>query len=214
MWHVRQQAGLAYPDDRSPGPPVLFETTIVALGKESGKLEDCLRLLADYFAAEDRMVLTVINKAAYPMFVALAGAVIGPLPLAFKVGVGAYLLSAGSAVTLWVVAGGSLLLGTVNRYLQQPKYVRGRLLRSLTFAIEAGLPLGRAATLAAEATGNGEVIAHVRLVGPKSTASQSLARTFAGCPLVPAHVVAAMEVAEASGDFTGTLKRMAELEES
>lgn len=214
MWHVRQRAGLACPDDVSPGVQTPFETALVALGKESGKLDECLRLLADYFTAEDRMVLKVISKATYPMFVALAGAVIGPLPLAFKVGVGAYLVSAGTLVGLWLVAGGSLLMGTVHRYLQQSTYVRGRLLRALTFGIEAGLTVGRAATLAAEASGNAEVIAHLRTVGPTRVAQQPLAQTFTGCPHVPPHAVAAMEVAERSGDYTGTLKRMAELEES
>jgi type II secretory pathway component PulF len=214
MWHVRQRAGLAYPDDPSPGPQVPFETAIVALGMESGKLEECLRLLGDYFTAEDRMVLKVIKQATYPMFLALAGAVIGPLPLAFKVGVGAYLVSAGALVALWLMAGGSLLMGTVNRYLNQSKYVRGRLLRALTIGIEAGLTVGRAATLAAEATGNAEVIGYVRRSGAKAVASQPLAQTFRGCPHVPAHAVAAMEVAERSGNYAGTLKKMAELEES
>ena len=214
MWHVRQRAGLAYPEAPSPGPPVPFETAIVGLGIESGKLEECLRLLGDYFSAEDRMVLKVINKATYPMFVALAGAVIGPLPLLFTVGVGAYLVSAGSMVALWLVAGGSLLMGVMNRYLNQSKYVRGRLLRALTIGIEAGLTVGRAATLAAEATGNAEVIGHLRRAGARQLASQPLAQTFRGCPHVPAHAVSAMEVADRSGDYAGTLKKMAELEES
>jgi len=213
MWHVRQRAGLAYPGEPSPGAQTPFETALVALGKESGKLDECLRLLADYFTAEDRMVLKVLKHATYPMFVALAGAVIGPLPLIFRVGVGAYLASAGTLVGLWLVAGGSLLMGTVNKYLNQPKYLRGRLLRALTIGIEAGLTPGRAATLAADATGNAEVIAHLRQVGAKNVATQPLAQTFAGCPHIPFHAVAAMEVADRSGDYTGTLKRMAELEE-
>ena len=125
MWHVRERAGLAWPEVPSPGAQVPFETALVALGKESGKLEECLRLLGDYFSAEDRLMLKVIKKAAYPMFVALAGAVIGPLPLIFRVSVTAYLVSAGSLVALWLVAGGSLLMGVMNRYLNQSKYVRG-----------------------------------------------------------------------------------------
>jgi type II secretory pathway component PulF len=214
MWHVRQRAGLAWPDESSPGHQVPFETALVTLGKESGKLEECLRLLGDYFTAEDRMMLKVIKKATYPMFVALAGAVIGPLPLVFTAGVGAYLISAGAMVALWLVAGGSLLMCVMNRYLNQSSYVRGRLLRALTIGIEAGLTVGRAATLAAEATGNAEVIAHVRRAGAKNVASRPLAQTFADCPHLPAHAVAAMEIADRSGDYAGTLQKMAELEES
>jgi len=214
MWHLRQRAGLAWPAGTSPWAQRPFETALVALAKESGKLEDILRLLADYFNAEDKMVLKVVQKATYPMFVALAAAVIGPLPLAFTSGVGPYVLTAGAGVALWVAAGGSLLMGMIDRYLNKERYVRGRLLRALTFGIEAGLPLGRAASLAAESSGNAEVVAHVKRVGGAALASQSLAKTFAGCPCLPGHAIAAMEVAEASGDFTGTLRRMADLEES
>jgi len=102
----------------------------------------------------------------------------------------------------------------VGHSLNQPKYVRGRLLRALTIAIEAGLTLGRSATLAAEASGDAEVVAHVRRAGAKNVASQPLAVTFAGCPYLPAHAVAAMAIADASGDYSGTLRKMAELEES
>jgi hypothetical protein len=37
--------------------------------------------------------------------------------------------------------------------------------------------------------------------------------TFDGCPHVPFTAIAAMKVADASGDYGGTLKKMAELTE-
>jgi hypothetical protein len=43
--------------------------------------------------------------------------------------------------------------------------------------------------------------------------SQPLSRTFTGCPFVDRPMVAAMEVADASGDYSGTLRRMADLYE-
>ena len=214
MWHLRQRAGLSWPAEPAPGPPVPFEAALVALGKESGKLEDCLRLLADYFAAEDRMVLLVLRRAAYPMTVALAATFIAPLPLAFAGGTGAYLVTVGAGLALWLMAGGSLLQGVTNHYLAQPRYVIGRLLRALTFAVEAGLPLSRAALLAAEASGDAGVAAHVRRVGPRAAAVQPLAATFRGCPHVDATILAAMAVADVSGDYTGALKKRAELLES
>jgi len=211
MWHVRQRAGLAYPDQPSPGAPQPFETALVALGKESGKLEECLRLLADYFAAEDRMVLKVLRLAAYPMMTALAATFIAPLPLAFAGSGGAYLITVMAGLALWATAGGTLLTTVMRRYLGQPRFVLARLLRALTFAVESGLPLARSAALAAAASGSAGIVAHVRGVSERAAATQPLASTFAGCPYVPATAIAAMKVADASGDYSGALKKMAEL---
>jgi len=213
-WHLQLRAGLPYPENPSPGAAVPFETALVALGKESGKLEECLHLLSGYFTAEDRAVQRVLRQAAYPMFTALVATFIGPLPLVFLGHAGAYLLAVTGGLVLWASAGGSLLLGVVHRYLAQAKYVRGRLLRALTAAIEAGLPLGRAATLAAEASGSADIVAHVRRAGARAAATQPLARTFAGCPMVTREMLAAMEVADASGDYAGTLQRLAMLVEA
>ena len=209
--NLKIRAGVSGPVAPWPGGPVPFEAALLKLGEESGHLEEITRLLSDYFAAEDRMVLKVINKAAYPMFVALAAAVIGPLPLIFRGHALAYLVIATAGTLLWAAAGGALLRGTVDRYLAQPKFVLGRLLRALTIAIEAGLPLGRAATLAADASGSPDIIAHVRGVGARAGASQPLAVTFRGCPFVPFTALAAMEVADASGDYGNTLRRLADL---
>ena len=215
MWHVRERAGLPWPKERrAPGTPVPFEVALLALGKEAGKTEVVVRLLADYFAAEDRMMLGVLKKASYPMFVALAAAVIGPLPLLFRGHAGLYGITSAGGVLLWIAAGGSLLVGVAQTFLARPKFVIGRLLRALTFAVEAGLPISRAAELAAAASGSAAIVAHVRRVGTRAVAGQPLATTFAGCPVIPVSVLAAMNVADASGDYTGTLRRLADLTES
>ncbi len=211
MWHLRQRAGFRHPDEPAPGTAAPFETALLDLGKETGSLDDCLRLLADYFQAEDRAVLKVLRHAAYPMFTALAAAVIAPLPLAVAGTPGAYVVAAGGAVALWILAGGALLTGVVGRYLMRPAYVLGRLLRALTLAVEAGLGLDRAALLAAEASGSAEVLAHVRRRPARELLTRPLSETFAGCPHVPVTVLAAMRVAEASGDYAGALRTMAAL---
>jgi len=211
MAHLEVRAGMAQPG-ASPGAPTPFETALLALGQETGHLEEITRLLADYFAAEDRMVLRVLKHAAYPMVTGLAATVIAPIPLLFTgAGAGAYAGTVAAGLTLWTVAGGGLLLGVVGHYLQRPVFVLGRLLRSLVIAIEAGLSVGRAAVLAAEASGNADVHAWVMRQGPQRIARQPLAATFAGCPHVPRTALAAMEVADASGDYTGTLTKLADL---
>jgi type II secretory pathway component PulF len=190
-----------------------FEAALLVLGEESGQLEQCLHLLAEYFAAENRLVLWVKKKMTYPMFNVLAATFIAPFSLLFFGHTAAYLSIVISGLTVELLAGGSLLLAAARWFQQRPKYVRGRLLRSLTIAVESGLPLGRAIELAVNATANTAIRAHVARFTREQLGGQPLSRTFAECPVVPREMTAAMEVAEASGDYAGTLKKMAEFYE-
>jgi type II secretory pathway component PulF len=212
MAHLEVRAGLTQPGP-SPGAPVPFEIALLALGRETGHLEEVTRLLADYFAAEDRMVLKVLKHAAYPMTTALAATFIAPIPLLFTgAGALAYVATVGGGLALWAAAGGGLLAGVVGHYLQRPAFVLGRALRALVIAIEAGLPVGRAVTLAAESSGHPDLRAWVQRQGGR-VAQQPLAETFRGCPIVTPEALAAMQVADASGDYAGTLGRLATLVE-
>lgn len=188
-----------------------FEAALLVLGEESGTLEQCLRLLADHFAAEHRMMLLVKRKLTYPLIQMFAAALIAPLPLVFQGRTGLYLATAAGGVTLCLLAGGSVLTAVARRYRRQPRFVRARLARALTTGIEAGLPLAHAVELATAASGEPAVAAHVRAIPARTIASQPLARTFTGCPGIPREMVAAMEVADASGNYAGTLAKLAEL---
>jgi type II secretory pathway component PulF len=188
-----------------------FEAALLVLGEESGALEQCLRLLADYFAAEHRMMRWVKQKMSYPLTEMLAAAVIGPLPLLFNGHSALYLPAAAAGLAVCSLAGGSVLLAVARYYGRQPRFVRGRLARALTIAVEAGLPLGRAVELAVAATGDPAIAAHVAGIPAKTIATQPLARTFAGCPKVPREMVAVMEIAGVTGDYSGTLKKLATL---
>lgn len=190
-----------------------FEAAILVLGEESGDLEHCLKLLADYFAAEHRLVQWVKKKMTYPMSQAIAASFIAPFPLLFFGHTAAYLLTVGGALAALGTAGGGLLLAAARWFQQRPKYVRGRLLRALTIGVEGGLPLGRAIQLAVDATANEAIRAHVSRFTREQLSGQTLAKTFTDCPFVGREMTAAMEVADTTGDYSGTLKRMAELYE-
>ncbi|HWO89692.1 MAG TPA: type II secretion system F family protein [Gemmatimonadales bacterium] len=101
--HLQQRAGLGRPE-RPPGCIAPFEAALLKLGEESGKLEECLNLLAEYFAAEQRVMLEVVRKTTYPMFVALAATFIAPLPVAFAGRLTAYFLTVGAGLAMWLVA--------------------------------------------------------------------------------------------------------------
>ncbi len=62
--------------------------------------------------------------------------------------------------------------------------------------------------------GNADVRAWVTRQGPARIARQPLAETFRGCPVVTVEALAAMQVADASGDYANTLRRLADLVES
>ena len=190
-----------------------FEAALLVLGEESGALEQCLQLLSEYFAAEHRLVLWVKKKMTYPMTQALAATVIAPFPLLFFGHTAAYLGVVGCGLAALLLASGSLVLAVAQRFQQRPTYVRGRLLRALTIGIESGLPLGRAVELAVNATANDAIRSHVARFTREQLSSQPLSRTFADCPVVPCEMTAAMEVAEATGDYSATLKKMADLYE-
>jgi type II secretory pathway component PulF len=194
--------------------PVLFvpfEAALLELGEESGRLEECLRLLAGYFAAEHRMITWLKKKLTYPMFNALAAVVIGPLPLVFMGRTGAYLLSAGGGLVLCVAAGGGLLLAAARRYSRRPTPVRARLARALATGVEAGLGLDRVVDLAVQAAANPEIAIHVAGIPRTARMGQPLARTFAGCPAIPHEMLSVMEVADTTGNYTDTLRRLADL---
>ncbi|MGD0484152.1 MAG: type II secretion system F family protein [Gemmatimonadales bacterium] len=208
---TKRRQGIATLVRAKPAHFAPFEAALLILGEETGALEQCLRLLADYFAAEHRMMLWVKQKMTYPLIEMLAAAVIGPLPLLFTRHPALYLPAAAAGLAAASLAGGSILMTVARYYSRQPKLVRARLARALTIAVEAGLPLGRAVELAVAATDDPGIAAHVRAIPARTIGAQPLARTFTGCPKIPREMVATMVTADTTGDYTGTLKKLAEL---
>jgi type II secretory pathway component PulF len=83
----------------------------------------------------------------------------------------------------------------------------------MALGVEAGLSLDRVVQLAVDATGSRELAGHVARIPRPQLRSQPLASTFSGSALVSPEMVAALRVAEETGDYTNTLKKLAELYE-
>ena len=113
----------------------------------------------------------------------------------------------------WVVSGGAIVLWAANRYGRQPSLVRARLARALATAIEAGLPLARSVRLAAGVAADVDVERHIAAIDERTLGSRSLVATFAGCPHMSPDFMAVLEVAEKTGDFSGSIGRLATLYE-
>jgi type II secretory pathway component PulF len=189
-----------------------FERALLTLGEESGRLDEALRLLADFYMKKHQLMLWVKKKMAYPLFTALAACFIAPLPLAFSGSTGTYFVAAFGSVALLLFASGGIVATVAARYGRKPPLARARMARALSTAISAGLTIPRAVRLAADASTNPEIRAFVHRQSEKQLSARPMAVSLAGCPHLTPDFMAMLDVAERTGDF-GALARLAELYE-
>lgn len=190
-----------------------MERAVLVMGEETGTFEDGLRMLADFYHAKHRLILWVKKQMAYPLFTALCMVFIAPFPLLYFGHVGAYAAFVFTGSTAALTAGGSLVLAVAQSYGKRPPLVRARFARGLATGVEAGLPLARAIRLAAEAAADPALSAFVNQMDERQLMAGSLAETFAKAPHMTADLIGAMTVADRTGDFSTTLRRIAELYE-
>jgi type II secretory pathway component PulF len=182
-----------------------FEAALLELGEEAGQLEDVLKLLGGYFEAEHRMMLSVKKALAYPMTSAVAVAFIAPFPVLYFGDAQRYVITVVVELIAAMMFGGTLLATVARWFGGQPKFVVGRFCRALAMAVEAG------AELAVAAAAHPELTAHLRRMPRREWLGQPLATTFAGVRVLPREVLAALQVADASGNYGDTVRKLADL---
>ena len=190
-----------------------FERSLLLLGDESGTLEQSLRLLAEFYHSKYRMMLVVRKRMAYPLFTGIIATFVAPFSLLYFGHVGAYVGVVAAGLAAWILAGGSIVLWAANRYGRTPPLVRARLARALTTATEAGLPLPRALRLAADASADPDVTRYFSSLDERALSGSSLVSTLASCPHMTPDFLAVLDVAERTGDFSGSIGRLATLYE-
>ncbi len=196
--------------------PAMFdriETALVVLGEESGSLERSFRWLGEHYERRHREISHAIGKTIYPLMVTLAAALILPIPLLAQGRTGAYAFATIAGLLVWFGAASALVGTLVARKLRQPLLVRARLARGIAIATSAGLPIDSTVRLAVAAADHPEITGYLERISPDRIRSQPMSRTFAACPLVPPEMLAAMRVAEDTGDYETTLGRLAALYE-
>ena len=134
-----------------------FERALLVLGDEAGTLEESLRLLAEFYARKHRLMLHVRKQMTYPLFTGIVATFVAPFSLLYFGHVLAYATIVCVGLACWTFAGGAIVLAVANMYGRTPAMVRARLARALATAVEAGLPLGRAIRLAADASADASV---------------------------------------------------------
>ena len=188
-----------------------FEAALLALGEEAGGLEKILQLLGAYFQAEHRMVLWVKKKMAYPMMNMVAAIFILPFPVLFFGDVTRYVLTVTAELFVAIAFGGTVLSAVAQWFRSRPKVVLARLCRAMALGVESGLPLDRVVKLAVDAAASRNIAEHVGRIPLQQLRGQPLERTFADLKIVPPEMLAALKVADETGNYGYTHEKVAEL---
>ena len=178
-----------------------FEGAVLAAGDESGTLNQSLRLLTDYFTGDFKRWLEVRNALGYPVFLGLVAAFGLPFVLLPKSPVKTYVI----LLAAFLLLGGVFISILASIFLNTNGLTQARFARVLASTLEAGLPLGRAVRLSVDASGNRGLKEHLQKRTERELATTPLAKLFEGCEEVPARLIGQMMVADATGDYKGTL---------
>jgi type II secretory pathway component PulF len=116
------------------------ESALLRAGELHGGLPEALRAVYARLAHRRKVRAGLLLAAAYPTLLAMGAAVVLPLPLAFREGVGAYLAHAAPPVL-------ALLLAAAAVLLLAPRLPPSSPLRRCPRWIARRIPLGRAAAL-------------------------------------------------------------------
>jgi type II secretory pathway component PulF len=187
-----------------------FEAAVLAAGAEAGTLDTSLRLLADHYSRDYRRVLKIKSQLSYVIFAGIVASFAVVLPVLHRNGWRAYSVSVAATLLAFLLLGGLPLSIVAGILSGATTFTRSRFARALAIGAEAGLPPGRVARLAAEASGSSELRAHVAKRTERELGTMKLAALFDGCRGVPAALLGQMAVADATGDYADTLRRYAD----
>ncbi len=182
-----------------------FDGAVLAAGDESGTLGQSLRLLTDYFSGEFKRALKVRNALGYPVFLGVVAAFGLPFVALPKSPVKTYVTWIAVLLAGFLLIGGVFLSVLSSILLNTNALTRARFVRVLASTLEAGLPLGRAVRLAVDASGNRGLAEHIKKRTERELSTTPVATLFEGCEEIPAGLMGQMMIADATGDYRGTL---------
>jgi type II secretory pathway component PulF len=204
-----------------------FDLALLQAGEQSGRLDACLRLLADYYAERARLARQLIADLAYPVFLFhfaillfgfirwLSGTGLDAaratlsvlLPTYALVGLIVYAVQNrhGEAWRAWVerVVAAVPVLGTAQRYLAV-----ARLAAALEALLNAGVTIVEAWDMAATASGSPTLRRSVTTWRPLLNAGQTPAELLRSASAFPGMFVQQYATGEISGKLDETLRRM------
>jgi type II secretory pathway component PulF len=214
-------------------PP--FDLALIGAGEQSGRLDICFRLLADYYNDRARVIKQVISQLIYPVGLIHLAALIFLVVLPFaasQFNASLILLSAKAALILSPLYGAVALLifatqgkhgeiwrARIEAFLR-PVPILGkarhylalsRLAASLEALISAGVNIFEAWDLAATASGSPALRRAVADWKPRVVAGQMPSEAVRHCPLFPETFANLYASGEVSGKLDESLRHLSQL---
>ncbi|MBM3882922.1 MAG: hypothetical protein FJ387_24900 [Verrucomicrobia bacterium] len=208
--------------------PPAFDLALIRAGEQSGRLDDCLRLLADTYRGQANLLRQLGAALVYPLLLLHVAAFVFPFPSLFLSGdVASYLVHCASVLLpLYVL----VLLATYAFHSQHGPTWRARLealtafiprlgparrelaLARLAAALEALLSAGvsilEAWELAADASGSPALSRAVRGWQHRLAAGETPADALDHSPEFPGFFAQAYRTGEVSGTLDDALRRL------
>lgn len=182
-----------------------FEGAVLTAGDDSGMINDAVRLLTEYFSGEHKRRLAIRNAMGYPVFAGVVLAFGLPFFVLPRSPVSTYVISIAILFTAFLLLGGAVISTLASISLSTHSLTRARFARVLAMTLAADIPLGRAVRLAVDASENHVLIEQIKNRPEGELSTTPLATLFAGCAEIPAGLMGQMMIADATGDYKGTL---------
>jgi type II secretory pathway component PulF len=187
-----------------------FESAMLISGEESGTFGVALLRLADLYGRDYKKLLRVRVLLGYPIFFWVIGSFLVPLPLLKSRGWQGYLTGISLGLVALFLIGG-VFLSLIGGVLAAGSTASiERFARALAALSEAGVPIGRVVRLAVDVSQNADLTRHIAKRSERELHTTPMSKLFDGCRAVPPGLMSQLAVADASGDYAGTLRRYAD----
>jgi type II secretory pathway component PulF len=226
--HINHGSTFTEAVQRSGNWTVAFDLALLDAGERSGRLEQCFKLLGDYYSDRARMGREVLSGLAYPVFVMHFAVFIFPFPQLFLTGdVVAYLLRTFgvllpiyAVVLLGLIAGQGrhgetwrALLETILHRLPilgqgRRDMALARLAAALEALLSAGVGVIEAWDVAARASGSPALARAVAQWRPRIAVGDSPAAALQHSAVFPRLFADQYATGEVSGKLDDTLRRL------
>lgn len=208
-----------------------FDIALIEAGESSGRLDQCLRILGDYYKDRGQMASKVISQLMYPLFLFHFAILLFPMPvftaMILNGAFDAYLANKVSIlvpfwgaifVFLWMIRSdrNAAIRNLVERIALATPIVSGirqslslaRLSAALEALINAGVTIIEAWDLAARASGSPRLIRSVAAVKPRLVSGELPSDAIESQGVYPDLFVSSYRTGEVSGQLDDALRRM------
>jgi type IV pilus assembly protein PilC len=208
-----------------------FDTSLIEAGEASGRIDQCFRLLADFYQERGRLLSTVITQLMYPVFLLHFAVLIFPTSLladlVWKSEAGPFLINKiRTLIPIYLVLGfilwlfgsnrGPRLRSGIERVMLMIPGIGGlrrdlalaRLSAALEALINAGVTIIEAWDLAARASGSQRIMRAVEENKPRLQTGELPSDAIETHSIFPELFVSSYRTGEISGKLDDALRRL------